>query len=449
MLSAATVEIMGTAESQYFGKDIFVLKVVNEITQDKKVIASSFVNKVGQFHLHFDVDTTSNIVISIDRVNGGLFVEPNKTYNITFTNLPEETYRTFSNTNTIDLLLNEPAEDDINVLIAKYNLEFDNFLATHQEDFLTLYFKKELLKFRDDMLAKYGLVDKSFLNTYIHYSVANMALNTSFQKKNVFETFIKDRSIDVENPEGAIFFSQFFKNEIDNFDVYTRNKPLLTAIETIDIDAFLNQLERNPFLQNTKRREMVAALSLWQKYPERHAKKKNILVLLNSLSLQSTFPDVKRFCNELIQNINKLTPGTHAPSFQLYNETGNLEALGDFKNKFTLLFFWADWSSAAKNELQILASLLETYKTDIEVVTINVDDNPSKCKALAEGVFSKNENFHFLHYGHQKTMLYDYDVITIPRIVLLDKNGKIYQSAASMPSEQLYQELDRWVSAGR
>ncbi|WP_281297656.1 TlpA family protein disulfide reductase [Flavobacterium limnophilum] len=148
------------------------------------------------------------------------------------------------------------------------------------------------------------------------------------------------------------------------------------------------------------------------------------------------------------QSANKLN-NTMSPSFDYENHKGGKTKLEDFKGKYVYIDVWATWCGPCRAEIPFLKKTEEMYhdKNIVFVsISIDVDKDHDKWKNFVSekqlgGVqlfADKNWNSDFMT---------SYGVISIPRFILIDPNGKVVKGNASRPSSpQLKEELDKLLN---
>lgn len=113
---------------------------------------------------------------------------------------------------------------------------------------------------------------------------------------------------------------------------------------------------------------------------------------------------------------------------------GKMVSLSDFKGKIVLVDVWATWCGPCKTEIPYLKQLEEEMKgTDVVFVGVSVDKAEDKQKWID---FVKKENLpgiqlHSADWGVMKT---GYNIQSIPRFMLFDREGNFISDSAPRPS---------------
>ena len=132
--------------------------------------------------------------------------------------------------------------------------------------------------------------------------------------------------------------------------------------------------------------------------------------------------------------------GDQSPDFEYEDKDGKIYSLKDFRGKYVLIDFWATYCAPCNKEIPYLEKIQEKFKKkNIFFVSIAIDlnkkewiqfleQNPLKGTQL---VFDRKW-LSFVHY---------YQVTTIPRYILLDKEGKVVHLNMPRPSNPEFEKI--------
>lgn len=135
------------------------------------------------------------------------------------------------------------------------------------------------------------------------------------------------------------------------------------------------------------------------------------------------------------ESASKLSKGAEAPEIEIADLDGKTFRLSDFKGKALYIDFWASWCKPCCEELPYLQKLVDELgdDKDVRVISISIDEDERSWKKRLE-----EENPTWPQYiatsTGQKTIAEDYQISSIPRFVLLDKDGNIITVNAERPS---------------
>lgn len=139
----------------------------------------------------------------------------------------------------------------------------------------------------------------------------------------------------------------------------------------------------------------------------------------------------------------QFAPGKPSPKFNYPDINGKNVSLDDLKGKYVYVDVWATWCAPCKREIPYLKELNEEYKNkDIVFVSLSIDKMEDKQKWIdmvkKEGlkgvqIFAdKNWNSDFVRA---------YGITGIPRFILIDKEGNIFDADAPRPSNPQLKEV--------
>lgn len=154
---------------------------------------------------------------------------------------------------------------------------------------------------------------------------------------------------------------------------------------------------------------------------------------LSNLTTDSTV--VQTIQNKYAQMKN-LTRGNPSPEFRLENIEGDIVSLEDLRGKNLYVDVWATWCGPCKREIPYLKELeAEYHDQNVEFVSISVDERKDFEKwqnMVAEkelkGIQLISEN------GWNTDFVRRYMIRGIPRFILIDADGVIYNADAPRPS---------------
>ena len=126
-------------------------------------------------------------------------------------------------------------------------------------------------------------------------------------------------------------------------------------------------------------------------------------------------------------------PGRISPNFRAVDVDGKEWTLGDFRGKYVYIDMWATWCGPCKQEMPYLKKLEEQFAdAQIVFVGLSVDRDRSKWEAMAKSGKLTGVQ---LYLGAQSSFQEAYRVESIPRFILIDRNGVIIDNDMSRPSE--------------
>lgn len=142
-------------------------------------------------------------------------------------------------------------------------------------------------------------------------------------------------------------------------------------------------------------------------------------------------------------NFTSLKKGQPSPKFDYPDINGKNVSLDDFRGKYVYVDVWATWCGPCKREIPFLKELDDQYKgKDLAIVSLSIDklENKEKWQKMI-----KDQNLQGIQILADKDWNSDfvtsYNITGIPRFILIDPEGNIYDADAPRPSDPRLKEL--------
>jgi thiol-disulfide isomerase/thioredoxin len=133
----------------------------------------------------------------------------------------------------------------------------------------------------------------------------------------------------------------------------------------------------------------------------------------------------------ILMGLQGMKPGDAAYNFSLPDEKGNTVHLSDLKGKVVLVDFWATWCGPCKAQEPHWEKLQAHYENKpVALVGISIDADKH---AWDKYVHNRTMTGTQLHAGPQGDIGLVYKVSSIPRYLLIDKQGKVITTDAPRP----------------
>ena len=138
----------------------------------------------------------------------------------------------------------------------------------------------------------------------------------------------------------------------------------------------------------------------------------------------------------------RLEKGQPAPDFTYQSIDGKEVSLSDFLGYYVYIDVWATWCGPCKAEIPALKQLeKEFHGKNIVFMSVSVDESKEKWAQMV-----KKENLSGVQLwsgnGWKTNITSDYMIKGIPRFILVDREGKIFNVKAPRPSENIKEILN-------
>ena len=136
-----------------------------------------------------------------------------------------------------------------------------------------------------------------------------------------------------------------------------------------------------------------------------------------------------------------MAKGQSIPEFTFLDIDDKEVALSEFKGKYVYIDCWATWCGPCKQQLPALKQLEHKYKgKDIVFVSISSDSDSNKWKNMVKE--QKLGGVQLIKTLPTYSEFSDLFMINaIPRFIILDKEGKVFDANVTRPSDPATVEL--------
>lgn len=161
---------------------------------------------------------------------------------------------------------------------------------------------------------------------------------------------------------------------------------------------------------------------------------------------QATLKELETKYAALKEANKEILRGMPAPDFTAVDVNGKEYKLSDFAGKVVVLDFWFTGCIPCKMEMPYMERIAESMKdAPVQFISMSLDMGKQLLPAWKEMVKDKKGEVLNLNVpgGFKSTLAQKFGIRSVPRIVIIDQQGKIYDSNALRPSDpKLKQTLD-------
>lgn len=219
-----------------------------------------------------------------------------------------------------------------------------------------------------------------------------------------------------------------------------KNKSLESITDFLHfIETKTNNKDLADYLKANYIKSLIEMPSYWQK----HEKLFNTEVLTQTLNSEKNniyYNIIEQPSSSFYASQN----GEMAYVFQAEDKLGNQFNLESKIGKVIFIDTWATWCAPCINHRPKVLKLAEKYKdnNDIEILLISVDSSQEKWLAFLENENHELDRNLFIQNGMRTDFGNNYNIKSIPRYILIGKNGKIINSNINEPSIAVEKEIE-------
>ncbi|MEA1877689.1 MAG: TlpA disulfide reductase family protein [Bacteroidota bacterium] len=158
---------------------------------------------------------------------------------------------------------------------------------------------------------------------------------------------------------------------------------------------------------------------------------------------QCPYQDIASLVKEKYQHLEGMLEGNPLPDFNIVNFKGGEVSLGDLQGNFIYIDFWATWCGPCIKEIPSLKLLEDEFEDDpIHFVSISFDQERDTLKWKDFVRDNQLTGIQLLaDETTNKKLSAALNIKSIPRFVLLDREGKIIDANAPRPSNPKLKEI--------
>ncbi len=302
------------------------------------------------------------------------------------------------------------------------------------QDKYFVFFKK-MIQADNESLQLYYLLEHITLNKYSYEKMASLV------KENMPESFLSGISKDeyLTSNDYKIWLLGTYIDYIKQLD-RMRDSTITkkTDYELTKINEVYKGRVKDFYLYKVINSSIGGSSSI----ENLNSTKKRIEPYFISLKNDAYKKDLMDAFSEKEKQLMLLQIGKPAPKFTVFGSNGKIYELDNFKGKVIYIDLWASWCIPCREEIPSFRKLHSKYKDNdkIAFISIAVSDGEKECrKAIAE---DKPDWLQL--YDKDGVVSKSYVANTIPKYILIDKNGNIVNFDAPRPSN--VEEIEKLIN---
>ena len=443
--------IRGTTTPERYGAALELRTSTDGLTNAETVLANAAVGSQGEFRFDFTPAFAGAVFIPLDAVNGFMFVEKNKTYNIALPPLQKRTraelFNPYFRPAAMILSIVEPDKNDLTVQISAFEDTFDQY---YMRSLVSKGNRDSIGVFIEQMQLQTGVSKSRFLEDYKKFRYALLAFMVTAERPEWALSFINQTDIDEAYASPAFWeaFNLIFDNFFSAFPLEPEQQDIEHALRQKDME-MMNEILKVTFeIKSETLRQLVIINGLLDLYNrDTPDEKKDIerraalLSMLEQYSRSGLTAQNSNIAQAVIAKLKKINVGEPAFNFHLPDERGKMVSLSDFAGNYVYLHFVNAFITSSKRDLQVLSQFEKRYP-NFKVVNIYVYNAAEDLQAILPEFKRGMTN---LHWNNNAALLDEYEVRNIPTFYLIGPDGKFVFSPAPSPGEGFEEKFSKMM----
>jgi peroxiredoxin len=472
---AGNVTLRGNAEGLTVGT-VGAFVIEDYISEKRVLLQSAEISPTGDFIISFDLNETQAIVISINRIEGLLYVSPGQSYRFVFPPAKSVEVKKFDRT-SIELQLIDEPESSINSTIRSFNSEYASFVSEHFFDFAVneyrgsdVYIKSIGAKVTETDLYKtserkdsvplqntvgFSIVVDKFINQvnetyssefsnlffkdYVTYSLAELELMAGMKRDVLYQRYFMSQPMKLNNPSYMRCFELFYNDFLSGRNRDRQNEIVKAVNHERSPDKLISIFENDSTALSRQIRTLAVIKGLKDIYFNKTYTRNAIEVTLSKVSTE--YPELKRIAENTLGSLRKCKEGWQLEDFVLVDQSEHKWMLSEQKDKPLYLLFFASWNTSSLKEMQMMKNLHAKYQQDFDFVAISMDDSYEDFRKYLES--HTDEKFTLLYGSADPLLTQKCNVFSVPYALMLDDRGVVSFAVTRLPSQGIQSELEK------
>jgi hypothetical protein len=429
-------------DKQYAGHTLEFYVYTERIFDTRHVLATTTADADGVFTVSFPLDKTRPVYCQTPLYTAILYAEPGSSYHIGLPPLPGQNDETGSNPFHIPPLWQTVPDGEtsgLNKSIRDFDALFDPFLDRQILRYYNSGLSKEKLDSFTVANTPFLSSDNEYLRSYCEYKMAILGFTTSrFSQKDLYEKYLKDRPALVNLPPWWEFFNLYYDRYFSSLANRSGFSQVYSLAGNDDYSGLTSLLKNDPALQQDNIREWVILKELHNAFYENGLPLAVLNSLCDSISVGSHDNLTKSLAATMKKEAASLLSGNIPPEAKVYSKGNDTLDLSLLRGKYFYFGFCSLDNLESLQEFEYLKYFSSKYGKYLDIFILLPEAERDRSEAFA---YENSIPWKFWFYPAAGSIIKDYKVRNFPVFYLLDRDGKLIGSPATLPSAGFEQQL--------
>ena len=441
--------IYGSTTPERYGSTLELRATKDGITNAEITLANATVGSQGDFRFEFEPEFSGAVFIPLDAVNGFMFVEKDKTYQIELPPVQQRTraerFDPYFRPRAMIVSIVEPDDNDVTVQISAFEDAFDE----HYMRALTAGNRNAINNIITQLRRQTGVSKSLFVEDYKKFRYAILASILPNERPEWAISFINQTDVPSAYASPAFWeiFNLVFDNFFSAFPGGFEQQDFERAVRENNMEAMDAILETTFEIRCATLRQLVVIKGLMDLYNRDSGMRRDdkrrayLLSILEEYSKSGLTERNREIAENVIARLKKTNVGERAYNFRLPDEQGRMHSLADFAGNYVYLHFVNAFITSSKRDLQVLSRYAQRFN-NFKVINVFVYNSAEDLQQLAPEFKRGMTN---LHWNNNAALLEEFEVRNIPTSYLIGPDGKFVFSPASSPGGDFEEQYSRMM----
>ena len=448
------VTIVGTSANAA-GKRMLLYGYSDMLSMDEVLLDEATVDSSGRFELRCFANYPRLVYVEVECYSQSFYVEPGRNYEVW---LPEfdwtvdERRNVYLDPEPLPLEFLHLPGDELNLRIGRYEALVDSIVSAERVFFDPRY--KPNRRYMDTLQrtvrAAVGPLGDDFFGRYVDYTLAEMALNMRFVRRDkLIGKYIAEQPVRYYDEQYMRLFLALYAGSISHGTRRIGQDRLVAWVDEGDLTRYSDSIGLDPLLRNERIRELAMLEALKESYYDRAYDKEAVVRMIGMIGKDSKFPEHRKLANTLSGKLKgeseKQKDEGGVRNFVLPDVEHNMVSLDSFAGKWVYMAFVRVGEAASLAEIETMAHFRDSvYARNPNVVFVGISCDREFQKMYH---FLKNSrrghkyNWTWLHYDGDYRFLERYGVVSYPTFVLLRPDGTRHYEMTPSPGSGFLMNL--------